>query len=90
MTVHLVVMWKLLNNYFYQNFFDHHKNQVPKLTYDSSCTSNYECQDFAGLSCSNFGKCRCSSTQYWVNNKCRKSILNKWNYFDASDILEYK
>ncbi|RNA06533.1 hypothetical protein BpHYR1_002964 [Brachionus plicatilis] len=46
-----------------------------KRSESESCSgSNPACQNYAGLTCTT-GTCRCSSTQYWVSNKCRNLKL---------------
>jgi hypothetical protein len=41
-------------------------NCVSKLSYLTSCTTSYQCQDYLDLYCLS-SKCNCLSSAYWVN-----------------------
>ncbi|CAF0876912.1 unnamed protein product [Rotaria sordida] len=51
---------------------------IARLTYDDSCKTKFDCQDWLGLSCTNTSsgsKCQCSSTSYWDGSICIQNAL---------------
>lgn len=80
----LCVVYFLFSQFQYINHLPNIKNlfkfKVLKLSLNERCTINELCNDLAGLSCQE-GICKCSSSLYWKESKCRKSRLLLVNIF---------
>ncbi|CAF2587610.1 unnamed protein product [Rotaria sp. Silwood2] len=53
-------------------------NCVSRLSYNQSCQTETDCQDWLGLSCTSVPpdvRCRCSSTSYWNGSICVQNAL---------------
>ncbi|CAF3008844.1 unnamed protein product [Rotaria socialis] len=51
---------------------------IARLTYNSDCKTNFDCQDWLGLTCTEVSagtQCQCSSTAYWNGLTCVQNAL---------------